>query len=129
MTEFFTVKRIDNSRLVRHVVPGQAREFCRLAVAGALLAAFVLAYSGQYFQCLALRYQAEELKAARSEAAELNQELKLEAAALRAPGRVDVIARQQLGLTVPVPGQLSPASQMPSSVLAQARQAQSTAAQ
>ena len=129
MTEFFTVKRIDNSRLVRHAVPGQAREFCRLAVAGALLTAFVLAYSCQYFQCLALRYQAEELKAARSEAAELNQELKLEAAALRAPGRIDVIARQQLGLTVPVPGQLSPASQMPGSMLAQARQAQSTAAQ
>jgi cell division protein FtsL len=129
MTEFLTVKRIDNSRLVRHVAPGEWREFCRLAVAGALLAGFLLAYSGQYFQCLALRYQVEELKASRAEAAELNQELKLEDAALRAPGRIDVIARQQLGLTVPLPGQVSPASQMPGSMLAQARQSQTTAAQ
>jgi len=129
MTEFLTVKRIDNSRLVRPVAPGQSREFCRLAVAGALLAAFVLAYSCQYFQCLALRYQVEDLKATRAEAAELNQELKLQAAALRSPGRIDVIARQRLGLTVPVPGQLSPATQMSGSMLAQARQGQASAAQ
>ena len=41
--------------------------------------------------------------------ADLNQQLQLEVATLRSPMRVDTIARNQLGLTVPVPGQVAPA--------------------
>ncbi len=39
MTEFHTVKRIDNSRLVRPVASGRLREMARLIGLGALLAA------------------------------------------------------------------------------------------
>ena len=45
----------------------------------------------------------------RTQAAQLNQQLHLEVATLRSPMRVDAIARNQLGLTVPVPGQVAPA--------------------
>ncbi len=128
MTEFFTVKRIDNSRLVRPAAPNQSREFCRLALLGALLAGFVLTYAWQHFQCLAVRYQLEELTAARAEALETNQELKLEAASLRAPMRVDVIARGQLGLTMPVPGQVTPAAPPNGAILAQAGRPQASSA-
>lgn len=120
MIEFFTVKRIDNSRLVRQIAPQQWREFGRPALLGAALAACFLLYAAQHFQCLAVRYQLEELKAAQSEATALNQQLKLEAASLRSPMRIDVIARSRLGLTVPVPGQVTPVVLPAGAMLAQA---------
>ncbi|HVA95016.1 MAG TPA: hypothetical protein VNI36_08950, partial [Candidatus Dormibacteraeota bacterium] len=61
------------------------------------------------------------LRNERSQAAELNQELKLEVAGLRAPGRIDLIARRQLGLTVPVPGQVAPMDLPPNAVMAEAQ--------
>lgn len=106
--EFITVKRIDNSRLVRTVSRGQWRDFCRFAALGAALATLLLVYAGQHFRCLRVQYQLEELKARRAEAMEMNSQLKLQAAALRAPGRIDALARGQLGLIVPVPGQVAP---------------------
>ena len=39
---------------------------------------------------------------------EMDQELKLEVAGLRSPSRIDEIARNQLGLTMPVAGQIEP---------------------
>jgi cell division protein FtsL len=121
MTEFFTIKQIDNSRLVRQVAPDRLRECFRLMLLGGVLAAGGLFYAWQHFQCIQLRYQLEELKAERGRAGELNLQLKLEAAALRSPMRIDVIARRQLGLTAPVPGQVAPAHEPGDAVLAQAR--------
>ncbi len=123
MMEFVTVKRIDNSRLVRVSSPRHWREFCRLAVVGAALAALLLVYAAQHFRCLRVQYQLEELKARRAEIGELNGQLKLQAAVLRAPGRIDELARGQLGLSVPVPGQLSPAVSPADGMFAQARTA------
>jgi len=121
MMEFVTVKRIDNSRLVRNVSRGQWRDLCRLAGLGAALVALLLVYAGQHFRCLRVQYQLEELKARRAEAVELNAQLKLQAAALSAPGRIDQLARGQLGLTAPVPGQVAPAVAPTDGILAQAR--------
>ena len=56
-----------------------------------------------------LRYELEALDTQRAQASQLNQQLQLEVATLRSPMRVDSIARNQLGLTVPVPGQMAPA--------------------
>jgi cell division protein FtsL len=121
VNEFHTVKRIDNSRLVRPVAPDRFRQCCRWVALGSLLAAGTMLYAWQHFRCLELGYQLEELKAARVEAAELNQQLKLEAAALRSPMRIDAIARGQLGLTAPLPGQVAPVAAPAGTVLAQAR--------
>ena len=119
--EFITVKRIDNSRLVRSVSRGQWRDLCRFAGLGAALVALLLVYAGQHFRSLRVQYQLEELNARRAEAAELNAQLKLQTAALRAPGRIDQLARGELGLTVPVPGQVAPAVTPADGMLAQAR--------
>jgi cell division protein FtsL len=70
-----------------------------------------------------LRYQLESLRSERSQAAEMNQDLKLEVAGLRDPERIDTIARRQLGLTAPVPGQVAPMDMPPGAVLAEARSA------
>lgn len=57
MTEFYTVKRIDNSRLVRPAAPGQWRGFLRLVMMALVLAGGGLIYTWQHFQCIQLRYQ------------------------------------------------------------------------
>ncbi len=129
MTEFFTINQIDNSRVTRPKAPNRVRECARLILLGSLLAFCALLYAWQHFETIQLRYNLESLRSERAQAAEFNQELKLEVAGLRAPGRIDVIARRQLGLTVPVPGQVAPIDLPPGAVLAQARPADVPAAQ
>jgi cell division protein FtsL len=123
MTEFFTVKQIDNSRLVRPKAPNRVRECLRLVALGGMLTLCALLYAWQHFETIQLGYQLESLRNDRAQAAELNQELKLEVAGLQAPGRIDTIARRQLGLTVPVPGQVAPMELPAGAVLAEARPA------
>ena len=105
-TEFHTVKRIDNSRLVRTAEPSRLRELMRWVGLGTLLMACVLLYVWQHFHCIQLSYELEDLKAQQAQAAAWNSQLRLEIAGLRDPMRIDVIARRQLGLTEPVPGQM-----------------------
>jgi cell division protein FtsL len=108
MIDVHNRKPIDNSRVVRHAAPNRLREMGRLMGLGTLFALVALLYAWQHFNCIQLSYQLEALKGERSIALELNQELKLEEAGLRAPSRIDDIARKQLGLTMPVPGQVAP---------------------
>ena len=129
MTEFYTRKKIDNSRLARPIAPSRLREMIRLMGLGSLLAAAALFYAWQHFESLQLRYRLEALKSQRAQAAELNQELKLEMAGLSAPSRIDQIARQQLGLTVPVPGQVAPFDAPSEPVFAQIHPASANRAQ
>jgi cell division protein FtsL len=129
MSEFYTVKHIDNSRLVRVVAPNQLRECVRVVSLGALIALCAFLYAWQHFETIQLRYQLESLRSERAQATELNQELKLEVAGLRAPERIDMIARRQLGLTAPVPGQVAPMDEPPTGVMAEARPTNAPAAQ
>ena len=120
MTEYYTVKRIDNTRLTRLASPTRLRDLMRLSGAGLLIAGCLLFYAWQHFECIQVRYQVEQLQSQRAQAADLNQRLHLEVAALRSPMRVDTIARNQLGLTVPVPGLAVPAEGPSDAVVAQA---------
>jgi cell division protein FtsL len=106
MLEFQTVKRIDNSRLVRHVEPVKLRNYYRTVALGGIVAAFFMLYIYQHFRCIDLSFQLEDVRAKQTEAAALNSSLKLEIASLRNPMRIDVIARRQLGLTEPLPIQV-----------------------
>ncbi|HUL14824.1 MAG TPA: hypothetical protein VLV88_02415 [Terriglobales bacterium] len=106
MTEFHTVKRIDNSRLVRSFEPVRLRNLCKSVALGGLVAMFLMLYVFQHFRCIDLSFQLEALKSQEAQAAALNSELKLERASLRNPMRIDVIARRQLGLTEPLPAQV-----------------------
>ena len=120
MTQFYTVKQIDNSRLVRPAAPRVLREYCRLVALGAIVAAGGLLFAWQHFQCIQVGYHLEELKSERGQAAELSYQLKLEAASLRSPMRIDAIARRELGLAPPIPGQVGPIAGPREDVLAQA---------
>jgi cell division protein FtsL len=105
-TEFHTVKRIDNSRLVRHAEPARMLGFYRTAGWGAVMAVFLMFYVYQHFRCIDLSFQLEDLKAQQTKISALNSELRLEIEGLRDPRRIDVIARRQLGLTEPLPTQV-----------------------
>ncbi len=119
--EFQTVKRIDNSRLVRRVEPVTMRNYCRTLALGGIVAAFFMLYIYQHFRCIDLSFQLEEVKAKQVEAATLNSSLKLEIASLRNPMRIDVIARRQLGLTEPLPTQVQEYDAPPGAEVAVAR--------
>jgi cell division protein FtsL len=106
MMEFRTLKRIDNSRLVRHVEPAKQKNLFKTAGLGGVVALFFLFYIFQHFKCIDLSFQLEDLKAKQGQAAQMNSELRLEIANLRDPMRIDVIARRQLGLTEPLPTQM-----------------------
>jgi cell division protein FtsL len=121
MTEYYTVKQIDNSRLARPASSARAQDFWKRLAVGAAMAAGLLLYAWQHFECIQVRYQIEQLQSERAQAEQLNQQLHLEVATLRSPMRVDAIARNQLGLTVPVPGQVAPLDDSNDGVVAQAR--------
>jgi cell division protein FtsL len=104
--EFQTVKRIDNTRLVRRVEPVKLRNYYRTVALGGIVATFFMLYIYQHFRCIDLSFQLEEVKVEQVKAATLNSSLKLEIASLRNPMRIDVIARRQLGLTEPLPTQV-----------------------
>ncbi|HWT87633.1 MAG TPA: cell division protein FtsL [Candidatus Angelobacter sp.] len=105
-TEFRTVKRIDNSRLVRHVEPVKLKNFYKTAALGGVIALCCMLYIFQHFKCIDLSFQLEELKQKQTQAAALNSELKLNIATLSRPSRIDQIARLRLGLTQPLPDQV-----------------------
>jgi cell division protein FtsL len=106
MVEFHTVKRIDNSRLVRHVEPLKMRNLYKTAGLGVLVAFFCMLYVYQHFRCIDLSFQLEELRVRQQQSLDLNGGLKLEIATLRDPQRIDLLARHQLGLTEPTAEQV-----------------------
>ena len=106
MVEFHTVKRIDNSRLVRHVQPVKMRNLYKTAALGAFVAVFFMLYIYQHFRCIDLSFQLEDLRGKQQQALATNGALKLEIAALRDPQRIDLLARHDLGLTEPTPAQV-----------------------
>lgn len=127
--EFQTVKRIDNSRLVRHVEPVKLKNFYRTVALGGIVAAFFMLYIYQHFRCIDLSFQLEQMKVQQAQAATLNSSLKLEIASLRNPMRIDVIARRQLGLTEPLPTQVQEYDAPPEGEVAAARYVQKDRAQ
>jgi len=106
MAEFYTVKRIDNSRLVRHVESAKMRNLLRTAALGGVIAVFFMLYVYQHFRCIDMSFQLEDLKGKQAQAAELNGKLKLEIATLRDPQRIDVIAQHELGFKRPEANQV-----------------------
>ncbi len=106
MTEYFTVKRIDNSRLSRPMAPARLQDYWRRVAVGAAMAACLLFYTWQHFECIQLRYEVQQLEAQRAEAKELNQRLQLQVTGLQGTGRVTEFATTKLGMTVRNPGEV-----------------------
>jgi cell division protein FtsL len=106
LPEFYFVKHIDNSRLVREVDAERRRECFSLLGLGTLVFLFVLFFAWQHFQCVRNGYQIEQLKSACATLEEQNHQLRLEQAALADPERIDTLARTRLGMVSPGPEQV-----------------------
>lgn len=99
-------KKINNFNVVREADRSHRREY----LAGvAVLGAFILVllfYGWQHYQWIQLGYSIEAEQKKKDQQVELGRQLRLERARLRSPERIDRIARRQLGMVLPEPGQL-----------------------
>lgn len=121
MTEYYTVKRIDNSRLVRPMAPARLKDYWRRVAVGSAMAACLLMYTWQHYECIRLRYDVQQLEAQRAESAELNKRLHVTVSSLSSAGRVDTIAQRDLNMTVHSPAEAVGSEGTTEPVLAQAR--------
>jgi hypothetical protein len=103
--EFYFQKTIDNSRLVKVSDPQRRREIRIFSAAVAALFMVMMFYAWQHFSSIEYGYRIEAQKAERERLTEVNRALTLEAASLRDPGRIDVLARK-MGLESTQPGQV-----------------------
>jgi cell division protein FtsB len=103
--EIYFAKTIDNSRLVKVEDPRRSREMKQFGTALAVLFLLVFAYTWQHFRAIEYGYQIEAAKRELNSLAEMNGALRTEAASLRDPERIDVLARR-IGLVPPQPGQV-----------------------
>jgi cell division protein FtsL len=104
--EVFFAKRIDNSRIVKADDPTRRREMRLFTMTMSLLFALVMVYVWQHFLAIEVGYQVEMQKQQVDQMREQNRELRLTEAQLSNPIRIDQIAREQLGLDAPEPGQV-----------------------
>jgi|SRR5215472_13931786 len=103
--EFYFQKTIDNSRLIKISDPQRRREIRMFSACVAALFLLMMFYAWQHFSSIEYGYRIEAQKAERDRLVEMNRTLKLEAASLRDPSRIDALARQ-MGLESPEPGQV-----------------------
>jgi cell division protein FtsL len=122
MPEYFFVKRIDNTRLVKAADPVRIREMRVFSAAAAVLFSLIMIYGLQHFYAIESSYRVESEKQALNQLREENRQLRLTTAELSQPARIDQMARQ-LGFAAPQPGQVvHPSATQPESgapVLAQ----------
>ena len=90
-----------NGRLWRRL-----RTFGATAAVAAVLTGSALFYVWTRLQVVSWGYRISRASARQEELRQANRELRIEAASLRSPGRIETIARKELGLEFPRPGQV-----------------------
>ena len=99
-------KRIMNSNVVREADSKSHRDYIVVTALGAVFLFGLFAYGWQHYQWIQYGYRIEEAQKKKDQLAEIGRQLRLERASLRSPQRIDSIARGELGMVVPAPGQL-----------------------
>ena len=99
-------KRIINSRVIREADAKSHRDYIVVTVLLAIFLLGLFAYGWQHYQWIQYGYRIEEAQKEKEQLAEIGRQLRLERASLRNPQRIDSIARGELGMVVPAPGQL-----------------------
>ncbi len=103
--EMFFTKHIDNTRLVTADDPDRRREMRIFTTVVTVFCCLLLVYVWQHFSAIEVGYKVEAQKKQVEQLQEDNRQLRLQEAQLSDPGRIDRIAKQ-LGLDVPLPGQV-----------------------
>jgi cell division protein FtsL len=99
-------KRIINNHVIREADVKSHRDYIIVTVLAAMFLFGLFAYGWQHYQWIQYNYRIQEAKKKKEMLSEVGRELRLERASLRDPSRIDSIARRQLGMVVPAPGQL-----------------------
>ncbi len=103
--ELYFDKQIDNSRLRKVADRERNREMAMFTVSLCALFLVVMVYAWQHFSAVEYGYRIEAQKSQLEGLQEVNRELRLDVASLRAPERIDAMARR-MGLGSTVPGQV-----------------------
>jgi cell division protein FtsL len=90
-----------NRRLVRERDRSRSRELLRFVLYGAGIALPLLGYVWQRVDFLRVSYKVERLEKRRQELSESNESLQVERAHLMDHGRIERMARKQLGMVDP----------------------------
>ncbi|MXY23584.1 MAG: hypothetical protein F4Y45_03555 [Acidobacteria bacterium] len=98
-------QEIRNTRIHREVDAERQREFQRLFLVVLPFVILLLVTGWQHFQLLQHGYEVERLRQEQARELETNRHLRLEIETLRAPGRIERIATEQLDLVAPAPDQ------------------------
>lgn len=93
-----------NERLVKERDRARARELRMLLLYGAMIAIPLLVYVRQRVDFIRLSYRVEEMKKERQTLLDTNKQLTVERSLLLSPDRIESVARRQLGLADPGPG-------------------------
>ena len=95
-----------NNNVVREPDARSHRDYIVVTIFGAVFLFGLFVYAWQHYQWIQYGYRIEEAQKKKEQLTEVSRQLRLERASLRNPQRIDAIARRDLGMTVPVPGQL-----------------------
>ena len=82
------------------------RAFTAVALVAAVMVGSALFYVWSRLQVVSWGYRISQATAREEELRQANRELRIEAASLRSPGRIEAIARKELGLDFLRPGQV-----------------------
>jgi cell division protein FtsL len=99
-------KRIINNNVIREADAKSRRDYIVVTVLAAMFLLGLFAYAWQHYQWIQYGYRIEEAQKKKEQLAEAGRQLRLERASLRSPQRIDKIARRDLGMVAPAPGQL-----------------------
>jgi cell division protein FtsL len=102
----FEKRIINNVNVIREPDARSQREFLLVVLLGALFVFGLLFYGWQHYQYLQYGYRMAAAESRKEQLSEMKKQLRLERASLRIPQRIEDIARGELGMVSPAPGQI-----------------------
>jgi len=99
-------KRIINYNVIRETDAKSHRDYIIITVLAGMFLLGLFAYGWQHYRWIQYGYRIQEAQKQKEQLAEAREQLRLEHASLRSVQRIDSIARRELGMVVPAPGQL-----------------------
>lgn len=99
-------KRIVNSNVIREADAKSHRDYIIITALSGMFLLGLFAYGWQHYKWIQYGYRIEEAQKKKEQLSEIRHRLQLERSTLRNPQRIDSIARGELGMVQPAPGQL-----------------------
>lgn len=96
---------VSNNNVVREPDAKSHRDYIVVTVMASVFLLGLFAYGWQHYRYSQYGYRIEEAKKKKEQLSEVGRQLLLERASLRSPQRIDAMARRDLGMVVPAPGQ------------------------